>query len=392
MDTFAFAIPSVLLGLLTAPGTCELTLLTVGALLPSRRRPRSTDPIRWLTVVIPAHNEALTINRCLASLANCTRPDSVKVGVLVIADNCSDATADVARGFGAEVMVRTDPVHAGKGFALRCAFQRLLADGVDAMLVVDSDSVAEPNLLTETVKWLDSGADGVQAPYLVLNSTESPRTRIMNLAFMAFNVLRPRGRARLGLSAGILGNGFALRRSTLQAVPYSAESIVEDLEYHLQLVRSGRRIAFADSTCVRADMPTHGAAASTQRSRWEGGRLGVAARTVPTLVREISRGNVRLVEPLLDLLLLPVGFQVLILLVALAIPFGPGRWWALVSLSIICAHVSTAIIIGGGGVSELIALLAAPCYVAWKLAELPNILHSARRDMQWIRTERTGES
>jgi cellulose synthase/poly-beta-1,6-N-acetylglucosamine synthase-like glycosyltransferase len=257
--------------------------------------------------------------------------------------------------------------------------------------VIDADTVAQPNFLIETVRWLDSGADGVQVRYLVLNPSESARTRMMNLALMAFNVLRPRGRAYWGFSAGISGNGFALKLSTLQAVPYRAESIVEDLEYHLMLVRSGRRIAFADSTCVRADMPTRGTPASTQRARWEGGRLGLTIRTLPTLVREICRGNYRLVEPVLELLLLPLSFHVMLLILALAIPFEPVRWWALFSLSVVGAHVSTAVIVGGGGIDELIALMLAPWYLAWKILQLPDILRSARSNTHWIRTERTGE-
>jgi hypothetical protein len=81
----------------------------------------------------------------------------------------------------------------------------------------------------------------------------------------------------------------------------------------------------------------------------------------------------------------------MLLILALAITFQPVRWWALFSLSVVGAHVSTAFIVGGGGMSELIALMLAPWYLAWKMLQLPDILRSARRDMRWIRTERTGE-
>jgi hypothetical protein len=81
----------------------------------------------------------------------------------------------------------------------------------------------------------------------------------------------------------------------------------------------------------------------------------------------------------------------MLLILALAIPFEPVRWWALFSLSVVGAHVSTALIVGGGGIDELIALMLAPWYLAWKILQLPDILRSARRDTHWIRTERTGE-
>jgi hypothetical protein len=81
----------------------------------------------------------------------------------------------------------------------------------------------------------------------------------------------------------------------------------------------------------------------------------------------------------------------MLLILALAIPFEPVRWWALFSLSVVGAHVSTALIVGGAGIDELIALMLAPWYLAWKILQLPDILRSARRDTHWIRTERTGE-
>lgn len=384
--------PSLLLGVLTAPGTCELALLTMGALLPAKKPEPPANNIGRLAIVIPAHNEAATIDRCLLSLANCPHPNAVDTRVFVVADNCSDNTADVAGGRGAEVLTRVDPLHLGKNFALQYAFQHILAEGFGAVLVIDADSVVEPNLLIETIAWLNLGADGVQCRYLVLNPRESVRTRIMSMALMGFNVARPRGRARWGLSAGLLGNGFALRASTLRAVPYLAESIVEDLEYHLELVRSGRRIAFADATCIRADMPARSGSAVTQRARWDGGRLGFAARTIPKLTREVTSGKVRLAEPLLDLLLLPLGLHVLMLALLLAIPFWPGRLLALASLSVVGTHVIAAVVLGGGSLNELSALVAVPWYVGWKLFVFPEILRSARRNSQWVRTQRTGES
>jgi cellulose synthase/poly-beta-1,6-N-acetylglucosamine synthase-like glycosyltransferase len=390
----AFEIPATLLALLTVPGTCELSLLTAGALLFRDRPPPAhpwQSPVRSLAIVVPAHNEGTVIERCVVSLFKCTRPENVDVRLIVIADNCSDDTPEISRRVGAEVLVRIEPDRKGKGFALRFAFERLLREGTDAILIVDADSVVDPNLLTETIRWLDSGADGVQARYLVLNSAESIRTRIMNLALMAFNVVRPRGRARLGFSAGIFGNGFALTRSTLEAVPYCAESIVEDLEYHLQLVRHGRRIAFANAACVKAEMPSEGASAASQRSRWDGGPLGLAARVLPGLVSELCRGNSRVIEPILQMLLLPLGFHVALLILLAAIPFAFTRWLAIGSVSIVAAHVGTALYLGGGGTSELIALAAAPWYIAWKLVVLPDILKCTRRDSKWIRTQRVGE-
>jgi cellulose synthase/poly-beta-1,6-N-acetylglucosamine synthase-like glycosyltransferase len=387
------AVVGVVLILITLPGTCELALLTLAGILPPRRRPADVaglkPAIAKLAIVIPAHDEAVTIVRCVRSLAACDPPgNGCAISIVVIADNCIDDTAELAESAGARVIVRIDAEHRGKGFALEDVFATLLAEDFDAFIVIDADTVAEPNLVLEIVAILDHGADGVQTRYGVLNPGVSIRTRLMNVALMAFNVLRPRGRDRLGLSVGILGNGFALSRATLVAVPYDVHSIVEDLEYHLRLVRDGRRIGFADRTTVYADMPPGSSSAATQRARWEGGRLRMIADHSIGLAAEILRGNPKLAEPLLELLLFPLAYQVVLLLITLAIPFTPARIYALAGLSVVSVHVVAGILVGGGNLDDFASLLAAPLYLIWKLANSRLILKTARRDSSWLRTER----
>lgn len=389
----AAALAGTTLILLTLPGSFELALLTFSGILPPRRNPRAKAvphvPIRKLAAVIPAHNESPNIASCVASLAGCVRQQGLDgFDIVVVADNCVDHTANIARHAGARVIQRIDAVRRGKGYALRYGFDRLAAETFDAFLVIDADTIVEPNLLTEVVRLLEGGADGVQARYGVLNPEASIRTRLMNTALMAFNVLRPRGRERLGLSVGILGNGFALTSATLAAVPYDAHSIVEDLEYSLRIVRSGRRIAFADSTTVRAMMPSAGRGVETQRVRWEGGRFSMIAQNAPGLAREIVNGRLELIEPLLDLLLLPLAFHVVLLTAAAAIPFALARIYALIALILVAFHICAGIIAGGGGWRDFAALMAAPAYVLWKLKMVPKILRSASFDTPWMRTER----
>jgi cellulose synthase/poly-beta-1,6-N-acetylglucosamine synthase-like glycosyltransferase len=390
--------------LMTLPGTIELALLTFAALLPGNHEPakgneekregqdRETggqERIKRLAVVIPAHNEATTITRCLHSLTQCKRPyAALETSIIVVADNCRDATAELASRSGAKVIERRDSERRGKGFALQFAFGRLLEEGFDAVVVVDADSVVESNLLKEVVRLLNRGADGVQTRYLPLNTDNSARARLRNVALSAFNVLRPLGRSRLGLSCGILGNGFALSRATLQAVAYSAYSIVEDLEYHIRLVRAGFKIEFADRTMVRAEMPTGGEAARTQRVRWEGGRLRMIAQNVPELAREAFLGKPQLLELLLELLLFPLTIHVLLLACTAVVPFTPARIYAVSALALVVGHASLGIIVAGGGFRDFAAILAVPGYLAWKLLLLPATLRSARPGAEWVKTER----
>ena len=121
----------------------------------------------------------------------------------------------------------------------------------------------------------------------VLNPDDSIRTRLMNIALMAFHVLRPRGRERWNLSVGLFGNGFGLTRNSLQKVPFTNTSIVEDLEYHLRFVRSGRKVRFVDGTAVWGQMPDRGRGVKAQRTRWEGGRFRMMMEHMPSLTREV---------------------------------------------------------------------------------------------------------
>ena len=123
---------SALLVLLTLPGTVELALLTFAGLLPLPDRRRAAVKVAKLAIVIPAHNEAAAIARCVRSIAACFPPDSLETEIVVIADNCTDATADFARAAGARVLERSDSSRRGKGFALNSAFEVLLGEAFDA--------------------------------------------------------------------------------------------------------------------------------------------------------------------------------------------------------------------------------------------------------------------
>ena len=380
---------AVLLVLATLPGTIELLLLTIASLF--HRNPAAAPDgippdMPRLAVLIPAHNETLTIRRCVQSVA--ASRGQVDADIVVIADNCDDDTAEQAAAAGARVLTRRDTQHRGKGYALDFAFDALAAEPYAGFVVVDADSIVSNNFVQVFAASIAAGADAVQCRYTTLNADASLRTRLMNVALMAFNALRPRGRDALGLSAGILGNGFALAAHTLRQVPYSADSVVEDLEYHLLLVRHGLRVRFTDAAWVKADMPTGGRGSETQRARWEGGRLLMLRQHAPVLLRRVLGGNWRLLEPALDLLLLPLAYHVLLLLVTLALPVPFARGYALFALGVVVLHTLTAIRVGGGRWQDLFVLAAAPAYILWKLTVLRLIRRAGKRDAAWVRTER----
>ena len=378
-----------LCALLTLPGTVELFFLTLGGVLPARKLygSESVQKPKRLAIVVPAHNEEAGISQCVRNLLQC-RALGEDFSLVVVADNCSDRTAELARGAGAMVLVRNDERCRGKGYALDYAFTALGAEGYELFIVVDADSSVTPNLVRVFVAAFAAGADALQCRYKVRNVSDTARTRWMNVALMAFNVLRPRGRDRLGASAGILGNGFALSRQTLELVPYAAVSLVEDLEYHLRLVRAGMKVRFVDAVTVYGEMPAAGRGVATQRARWEGGRFRMISEFAPRLLLEVARGNLRLLEPLLELLLLPLAFHVGLLLMALTTPQPWVRLYAAGSLALVVDHLLAAVVVGGGSWRDAGSLLTAPLYVVWKLRMLPELLRHAGQGAVWVRTDR----
>lgn len=386
MQEIIWVLMGVVLAASSLPGTIELLLLTIfGLLLPSRSTKIILKERLKIAVVIPAHNEELSITKAIKSILNCETEHEVKI--VVIADNCNDRTGKLAQSVGARVIERTDLKNRGKGPALNFAFQDLLKEGFDAFIMLDADTVVEPNFITGFARLFQSGADAAQCRYLVTNPNDSTRTRLMNLALLAMHVLRPRGRSRLNISCGIFGNGFGLTRKTLEETPYLADSIVEDLEYHLALVQAGKKVRFVNDATVRAEFPAGGKGLNTQRSRWEGGRLRIVLDKVPFLFREIIKGNFRFIEPLLELLTLPLAFHVLLLAIILTIPVLYVRIYAAAALGVVLLYILSAIIIAGEK-RDLFTLLLVPFYVVWKIGRLGGILKTSKKETRWVRTAR----
>ena len=374
----------IVLLLTTLPLALELLTLSLAATLPPRRVATTSAPDLRLAVIVPAHNEEQLIGACVASLLATRTPATT---VYVVAHNCTDSTAERARAAGAEVLILNEGLR-GKGTALDHGFTIALARGAEALLVIDADSVVSPGLPQAVAAALAAGSHAVQCRYLVANADATPRTRLMSLALLGMNLVRPRGRSRLGLSCGIFGNGFALTAETLRRVPYVANSLVEDVEYHLLLVRAGLRVDFLDAAQVLGEMPQNKAAAATQRARWEGGRILMRRRFSAPLLLAVLSGRLALLEPLLDLRSLPLATQAILLLIALALPLTWLRAYASAGLLTLVLYVLVSAALGPEPGATLRALLSVPGYLLHKIALIPRTRMAARRNATWVRTER----
>ena len=344
-----------------------------------------------LVVVIPAHNEEIGITKTLLSLQSCN-PSLSNQDIYVIADNCTDNTAAVSEEMGVNVLVRVNEEERGKGYALNYAFSHLQAlDEYDAFLIVDADTTVDANFISSYQALFVLGADAGQCSYRVDQYQTNTRTRLMNIAFLGINHLRPLGREKAGLSVGILGNGFGLSANTLEELPYDSYSIVEDLEYHLRLIRAGKKVEFLAHTAVYSEMPSTAKDAESQRARWEGGRFKMIRQIAPKLCMEVARGKFRMLEPLLELLLLPLAYHFLFLLLLMVSAWFSGVGfliYSLLAMMIFVLHIIVAMYLGGCDKFDVLALFKAPGYIMWKVLKLGKIFKMSRDDAGWQRTKR----
>lgn len=368
---------------LAIPPLIYLAAVTLAALLPRPPVVHGAKP-RRIAIIIPAHNEALLIADTVARARELNYPIEAFT-VLVIADNCTDETAALARTAGARVLERKG--NPGKGQGLNDALKLLHDEPWDAFLILDADSHLHAQTLYAIDGALTAGAPAVQIRYGVSNPRDSLRTRAMELSTASFNALRPRGKTALGLSAGINGNGFCLARDTVQRVPYLAHSIVEDIEYHILLLKAGYRVAFLDEVWVKAQMPLGGRGSQVQRVRWERGRIITLRNYAPSFLRDLLAGHPKALDGLIDVLMPPVSLLFLLLL-------PPAIWgsvWAqalaMGGFGVLAAHYALAAWRYGSLGSAALLLAYIPWYVIWKTWV---VLHSllTERNLPWIRTDR----
>ena len=390
----------LVLSLASLPAALAAAYLGLLALLARRpgASPPATRPARFV-VVVPAHDEEAGIGETVGSLLSVSYPREA-FRVLVVADNCTDHTADRAAAAGADVLVRADPDRRGKGYALRLAFDRILAAGeADAIAVVDADTVVSPNLLEAFSSRLARGAGALQAHYGVRNATDSWRTRLLTIAFACMHGVRSLARERLSLSCGLRGNGMAFSRQVLQETPHEAWSVVEDLEYGIQLGYAGHRVHYVHEAEVLGHMASSEGASRSQRRRWEGGRRAIArAHVGPLFRRALRERDPVLADLAIDVLVPPlatiaswcaVGIVACLAARALGFPVVAAPLLLGASVLALLVHVLRGWSLSGTGPRGLLDLLLAPVYVAWKIAL--RLMPSRHGAGEWVRTKRPGE-
>jgi cellulose synthase/poly-beta-1,6-N-acetylglucosamine synthase-like glycosyltransferase len=291
----------------------------------------------------------------------------------------------------------------GKGYALQWLLDRLWSAQVpfDAAIVLDADSVVAPNFLRVMNARLHAGEQVVQAYYAALAPEQAWTVGMRAAALAAIHYLRPQGRMVIGGSAGLKGNGMLFHRTILQRYRWTA-SVTEDIEYHMTLILAGERVTFAPDAVVQAEMPDGLGAARSQNVRWEQGRLELARRYTPQLLRAAWQGRggrgvaspVVLLDAVMEHLIPPFSLLVGLTLVLLLVAWAAGS----------TAGLLLALLLGMGEVTYLLAglhlarapqsvyaaLLYAPLFLAWKCLLYLRVLLRVERQ-GWVRTTRISE-
>ena len=376
-----------------------LTALSVLALLARKENNIITSGIRRFAVVVPAHNEELSIEKTLRSLLSIEYPQGY-FDVIVIADNCTDATARIAKTCGAIVYERTNADLRGKGYALRWCFDQLLVKQpqYDGIVVIDADSTASGNFLSVMNYYLERGAYAVQCSDMVAPQPGAWSSEITRLGFTLYNHVRPLARRLFGFSAGLRGNGMCFTADTLREVPWNTYSLNEDLEYGLVLLLQNKPIAFAPEAKVYATMPSTATNAESQRSRWEKGRSPVIRKYFfPLLRAAIKNFSLKPLDACIDLVIPPfvnlVAFVIVMLCItATLLALGITEagiflipWSLLLALSFF--HVLIGLYAANADRGLYIALLLIPRYAIWKLLLYAKIYRRGTTT-EWVRTTR----
>jgi cellulose synthase/poly-beta-1,6-N-acetylglucosamine synthase-like glycosyltransferase len=345
-------------------------------------------------IVVPAHDESVVIGQTLQSLTGALGPN---MRVLVVADNCTDSTAALARSTGADVVERQDLERRGKGFALAFAADHLRPNPPEIFVVMDADCSTDPSSLRALVDTAyGSGGPAQSVNLLRPDRFAPPLVQLSNFAFVLKNLIRQRGLQKLAGRVHLTGTGMAIPFELFHVSGDTRSSIVEDLALGLDLADAGHPPMLVGNAFVWSGSASE-QGTLVQRRRWEGGFLSTGLRQGPTeFWHGLIRGKPRAILAGLDLMIPPLALFAVLNVAALVIAAGlllvlGGAWWPVVAQLVLLVLAMFAVFLAwireGREFISLGVLARLPLYVIWKL---PMYLGLARRGTpkEWLRTGR----
>ena len=224
--------------------------------------------------IIPAHNEENVIKNLVESLNNQNYPKDL-YDVFVIADNCTDRTAEIAKEAGAKVLKRFDEAHKTKGYALNWFLKQKIEENADydAFCVFDADNIVDKNFIKNMNKKLCQGEEIVQGYRDIKNPTDSWISSGYAIFYWMMNRFYHLARYNLGLSPLINGTGFMVKFDLIKPNGWQTITLTEDIEFSLINIANGRKLGWATDAIVYDEQPVNFSQSWSQRSRWTVGHL-----------------------------------------------------------------------------------------------------------------------
>ena len=311
------------------------------------KRPAGRESGR-IAVIVPAHDEEKGVARTIGDILPQLRSGD---RIMVVADNCEDATAAVARAAGAEVVERRDAARRGKGYALQFAIDSLRADPPEIVCIVDADCRVEPGSILSIARVAAAGRPAQALDLMVARKGADPQQAVAEFAWLMMNKVRMAGLSALFDTARLCGTGMAFPWALLEGRNLASDEIVEDLALGLDLAAAGAAPAFSPDALVTSEFPATEAAGVRQRARWERGSLRLAAQRAPSLlVGSLIKGDIRAAALAADIMIPPL--TIFLLLIAGVLGFS-------LIAAAFGARASLPFAVGA------LALLAAPTICAW---------------------------
>ncbi len=224
--------------------------------------------------IIPAHNEESVIKNLILSLKKQDYPEDA-YDIYVIADNCTDNTAVIAKETGAIVYERTDPSHKTKGAALKWFLDKKIEENApyDAFCIFDADNIVDENFLKNMNKKLCQGEEVVQGYRDIKNPTDSWITAGYAIFYWTMNRFYHLARYNLGLSPLINGTGFMVKFDIIKPTGWDTHTLTEDIEFSLKQIIKGKKLGWAKDAIVYDEQPVGFKQSWSQRTRWTVGHI-----------------------------------------------------------------------------------------------------------------------
>ena len=249
-------------------------VVSLCSLIKLKDKPLKVNKDHRFMAIIPAHNEEAVVANLVESLKNQTYNKDL-YDIYVIADNCTDNTARVARDAGAIVYERFDETKKTKGYALNWFLQQKIKENApyDAFFVFDADNIVDKNFIKSMNKKLCQGEDVVQGYRDIKNPSDNWITAGYAIFYWQMHRFYHLARYNIGLSPLLNGTGFMVKFDVIKPQGWDTETLTEDIEFSLKRIIKGKKLGWATDAIVYDEQPTGFRQSWSQRSRWTVGHI-----------------------------------------------------------------------------------------------------------------------